>query len=145
MSLEQEIKKDFEEQMAFLKKQKMSTRIRFHHKRAGVIGSLLFLADVAEKNEKLALYESLIKHAKFARNAMEEQFKASWLHNMRDVTKMQSAFLCDISLGYNAAREQYSNLRINLPEKLSTGNVCSTKPAVKAAINKLIAKLVGED
>lgn len=143
MNLSLEIQKDFNEQIAFLTKQKVSTNVLFHRKRAAIVGSLFFLADLADKNGLMPLFNSLIEKAKIVKGALEEQFQTVWVHNGRDVTKMNMTFLCDIAEGYNSAREHYSTFSVKLPDKMQTGS-CSTSPEVKIAINKLIAKLIGE-
>jgi hypothetical protein len=74
---------------------------------------------------------------------LEPSFKEDWAHNNGDIEKVNVIFLCDITEGYNAARENYLKFDVILPVKIPTGG-CSTNPELKKVINKLITKLIGE-
>jgi hypothetical protein len=82
----EQIVSDFKENLDFLLRKKVSTKPMFHHRRAGVVGSLAFLVDQIEK-----------------------QSEAAWVYAGRDVTRMDLRYRRDIAIGYNASHDAYKD------------------------------------
>jgi hypothetical protein len=142
MGYDSQIANDFDENLAYLINAKPQTQLIFYHKMAAIVGSLYFLADLAEKNGFLELFNRLVENANISKKNIQDQFQANWVHNGQSVNKMDLAFLCDVTAGYNAAfakyKSKYSGAKI--PEKIAPGT-CPPSPNVNKSINKLIGKL----
>ena len=142
MGYDSQIEKDFEENLDYLIREKPLTKLIFYHKMAALVGSLLFLSDLAEKNGFPVLSNRLIEKARLCKKNIQEQFQDNWVHNGKDVKKMNIAFLCDVTAGYNAACDKYKSKYIGakIPDKMAPGT-CPSSPNVNKAINNLIGKL----
>lgn len=144
MKLHDKIALDFKVYTDFLSSGKIPPRVPFHRRRASAIGALMFLADIAANNNMPKLFNQLLEKAKFVKKPIEEISHVSWIHNMRDISKMDITFLCEMAKGYNTTREQYNskfNDTINMPNKFNA-KTCPTSPAIKKSINQLITKIV---
>ena len=142
MGYDSQIASDFEENLAYLINAKPQTKLIFYHKMAAIVGSLYFLADLAEKNGFLALFNRLVESTKISKKGIQEQFQANWVYNGQSVSKMNLAFLCDVTAGYNAAFDKYKSKYsgAKIPNKIAPGT-CPSSPLVNKAINELIGKL----
>ena len=142
MGYDNQIANDFEENLAYLIHAKPQTQLLYYHKMAAIVGSLYFLADLAEKNGFLELFNRLVENANISKKNIQEQFQANWVHNGQSVNKMDLAFLCDVTAGYNAAFDKYKSKYsgAKIPEKIAPGT-CPHSPNVNKSINKLIGKL----
>jgi hypothetical protein len=142
MGYDSQIKKDFEENLDYLIGAKPQTKPIFYHKMAALVGSLFFLADLAERNGFPELFNQLVEKARLCKKNIQEQFQANWVYNGKSVKKMNIAFLCDVAAGYNAASDKYKSKYIGakIPDKMAPGT-CPSSPKVNNAINNLIGKL----